>query len=494
MLFEKHWQDEALGLACDTSKASSERSILVFSSMDLEVIDAVDKYEDRVKLICESPGGSAHTVERALKQELEALASIFLPQAVFSFDFVDSKEVSLVRVQSDIKFEINYHECRILISHDSIRWGFNPFFYGRIGTLMLLMAGLMEYDENITASFVADPSDGLSPLTLWNGSQYDYPSLAYSSLRTDSCLVADPYFVRSHGYAELREASRSSLPSWSERSSVAVWRGSAHGHRLHRSGDTKVASEWAWHQRLQLCAASKQQDFAALLDVGIVNYGTLPAGDLHSRVEELGFRRAGILKADFARFKYVIDVDGFSNSWPGLFSALLSGSCVIKIESALGFSQWYYDRLVPWKNFVPVSADLEDLGSRLEWLGSHDQQAREIGAAGRRLALSMTLEAELHHSTVSISKWINRQRAAAKPHFKPGEAMPEVYRLAGAVPVEHAVITACYRKLLGREPDESGLANGIQSLRNMGLSQGIDAVIGSVMDCSEFLEKWSKLS
>lgn len=345
-----------------------------------------------MKEICENKNTADALVQSLLQKELESFAAGFLSQAKFSFLFVNSRDVSLVRAQSDVGATLNLGECLIQISHDSTRWGFNPFFYGRLGRIIVLIAAVVAYDENIQASFVIDPSDGLSPLVVWNGATYDYPSLAYSSFRQDSCLVVDPYFLRSGGYAELRQASLSSLPTWSERSRLAVWRGSAHGHRLYHLAGVKLAPDWSWHQRLHLCAVARQEEFKSLMDVGVVNYDTLPKGDLHAKMDSLEFKRPGILKSTFACFKYIIDVDGFSNSWPGLFSALLAGSCVLKVASALGFKQWYYDRLVPWRNFVPVAANLEDLPERLEWVNQNDEAAREIGEAGRRPGLFNAFE------------------------------------------------------------------------------------------------------
>jgi len=72
----------------------------------------------------------------------------------------------------------------------------------------------------------------------------------------------------------------------------------------------------------------------------------------------------------------------------------LTGSPLLKVASRHGYRQWYYDRLKPWVHYVPVAADLSDLMARVEWLRANDQQARDIGQAGRDLAISMTLAHE----------------------------------------------------------------------------------------------------
>jgi hypothetical protein len=95
------------------------------------------------------------------------------------------------------------------------------------------------------------------------------------------------------------------------------------------------------------------------------------------------------------QFKYQIDIDGYTNSWPGLFTKLLSGSPVLKILSPLGWRQWYYDRLKEWEHFVPVESPGDDLVEKVAWLRKNDDAAQRIGASGGALAQSMTFESEI---------------------------------------------------------------------------------------------------
>ena len=50
---------------------------------------------------------------------------------------------------------------------------------------------------------------------------------------------------------------------------------------------------------------------------------------------------------------------------------------------------------MPWVNHVPVRADLADLDDAVAFVLEDDDRAREIGEAGRQLALSLTLSSEL---------------------------------------------------------------------------------------------------
>ena len=90
------------------------------------------------------------------------------------------------------------------------------------------------------------------------------------------------------------------------------------------------------------------------------------------------------------RYRAHIDIDGRTNSWPGFFQKLLSGSPVLKVQSARRYRQWYYDRLRPWEHYVPVASDLTDLVDKAIWLLENDAQAQRIGLAGRAVADDMT--------------------------------------------------------------------------------------------------------
>jgi len=93
--------------------------------------------------------------------------------------------------------------------------------------------------------------------------------------------------------------------------------------------------------------------------------------------------------------KYALDIDGNSNAWSNLFIRLLFGCCVIKVSSPKGFRQWYYDRIEPWKHYVPVKSDLSDLVDQIDWCRGHEDACSEIAAAGQAVAKSLTLEREL---------------------------------------------------------------------------------------------------
>ena len=80
-----------------------------------------------------------------------------------------------------------------------------------------------------------------------------------------------------------------------------------------------------------------------------------------------------------------IDIDGNVNSW-GLLWKLLSGSCVLRVQSPR--RQWFHHRLQPWEHLVPVQADLSDLDGKLagvqppQRMRSHRRRGPSPRAAG----------------------------------------------------------------------------------------------------------------
>jgi predicted Zn-dependent protease len=222
------------------------------------------------------------------------------------------------------------------------------------------------------------------------------PGLAFCENRPEYFLVPDPVFLNSAGYAALREEVDGQLVPWSERIPRAFWRGATTGQR--RGG-------WRDLQRVQLCLIA--QTVENLMDVGVSSIVGMPP-EMAAEAEAAGIRRPFVLPVDFMKFKYQIDVDGNTNAWAALFQKLYTGSPVLKVESPFGYRQWFYDALKPWRNYVPVAADMSDLIEKIEWLRANDDRARLIGERGRALAISMTHERELARTRSTVSAAIRR--------------------------------------------------------------------------------------
>jgi len=217
------------------------------------------------------------------------------------------------------------------------------------------------------------------------------PGLAFSEYRAGFHLIPDSHYFSTRGYRKAADHYRVHEVPWADRRQIAFWRGTATGREL--------VDSWQDMDRVRLCRlACLHSD---LFDIGLTEPGDVGPCD-RAAIGAAGLLRPYVPYTEFQRYRYQIDIDGNSNSWPGLFQKLLTASPVLKIASRYGFKQWYYDRLVPWDNFVPVAADLSDLVERVHWLKAHDSEAERIGDAGRALALSMTIAAETARGRATV--------------------------------------------------------------------------------------------
>lgn len=91
-----------------------------------------------------------------------------------------------------------------------------------------------------------------------------------------------------------------------------------------------------------------------------------------------------IQPVEAARYKYQVDLDGFTATFTSLPWKLLSGSLVFKQQS--DNLLWFHHLLEPWVHYVPISNDLSDFESKLHWAKHNDSRCKEIASAGREFA------------------------------------------------------------------------------------------------------------
>lgn len=201
----------------------------------------------------------------------------------------------------------------------------------------------------------------------------EYRRVSPSCSRPDTILVPDHHFANSGGYAELRREAESAAP-WRERRDLVFWRGGGIGRPV--AGPAR-------HQRLELCRRAAASPFRERLDIGVGDLAGIL--DEAERTAAAGLIRPFVPKPGFMAYRYQVDIDGWSNSWV-LLEKLIMGATVLKVESAFGYRQWFYDRLTPWRHYVPVRVDLADFDEVLAWLFTTPEEAEKIALAGRTLA------------------------------------------------------------------------------------------------------------
>lgn len=207
--------------------------------------------------------------------------------------------------------------------------------------------------------------------------------LAFSSQLAHAWLIPDPYFFLTRGYAGEKVEIEGNWVDWQNRKPQLYWRGAPSGMQKY--------TDHAQSQRVQLVLRGAESAQSERYDLRFASLsGIDPA--IGERIIAAGGFGQPEPQMNILGYRYNLDVDGWSCAWTGLFIKLLAGSPVLKVASDLGFRQWYYDQLKPWRNFVPVAADLSDLEHGLNVLSARPELAEEIGAAGKSLASSLTFE------------------------------------------------------------------------------------------------------
>jgi hypothetical protein len=247
----------------------------------------------------------------------------------------------------------------------------------------------------ILAHYLESPlrSDGTVAINLADVGET--PGLAFCDYRPGYFMIPDSIFMDNNGYSEIRRHFTSHAVPWEQRSSTAFWRGATTGVPL----DPNLG--WRSLPRVRLCEIGAGHP--DLIDAGITKVAQIRDPDAERWIQAAGLMRPHVPAESFQQYKYQIDIDGNTTSWPGLFIKLLTGSVVLKVPPRLGLEQWYYDRLKPWVNFIPLAPDMSDLVEKVRWLRDNDCAARAIGEAGYRLAEDLTYDREIERAAPTVA-------------------------------------------------------------------------------------------
>jgi len=84
-------------------------------------------------------------------------------------------------------------------------------------------------------------------------------------------------------------------------------------------------------------------------------------------------------------YKYILDIDGWSNTWDATIWKLYSGSILFKVKST--WQQWYYDELKEWEHYVPINNDFSDLNEKIEWCKLNDDKCKQIAKNAKKFVI-----------------------------------------------------------------------------------------------------------
>ncbi len=78
---------------------------------------------------------------------------------------------------------------------------------------------------------------------------------------------------------------------------------------------------------------------------------------------------------DFTKYKYLLDIRGYG--WSDRLKILLQlGRPIFMVNRP--YKEWYTDKLVPWKHYIPVKEDMSDLIEQYYYMEEHPEKYAEI--------------------------------------------------------------------------------------------------------------------
>lgn len=262
---------------------------------------------------------------------------------------------------------------------------------------------ITSYPMELRGTFILWMEDGM-----WAWSENHSrkaPTLAFGRQSNDhyTMLVPDPAFLESDGYLkdiEDIDAAEKDLP-WHKKKPIAFWRGATSGLGLE-------GPDWKRSPRIALAVFAKEYGDPRRLDACISKVIEFHHPTRAREIIDLGITANYCPFSEFLKYRYLIDVEGNSCAWKSLFLKLASRSLTMKVESHQ--LEWYYDRLKPWKNIVPVKEDYSNLSEILDWLRQNDDEARKIAEAGAAMVRSITYKDAIRDAGDLLNELFKAQR------------------------------------------------------------------------------------
>lgn len=191
---------------------------------------------------------------------------------------------------------------------------------------------------------------------------------------------------------------------WKNKLDVVYWRGSTTGQGYN-------IKDYLSQPRVKLVDMSTHHPL--LIDAKFVAIVGLD-GELHEIIEKKFGIVSRVDPTEQLKYKYLINMDGHTCTYPGFLWRLVSNSVVFKQET--NNFQWFYPLLKPWVHYVPIKEDLSDLVEKIEYAKLHDKEMEEMSlhtqeyvgenldVNGMQLYAAMTLNKYAEHQDFELTK------------------------------------------------------------------------------------------
>lgn len=158
--------------------------------------------------------------------------------------------------------------------------------------------------------------------------------------------------------------------NWRDKKDIAVFRGSNTGRNFGE-------------RRIKLCEICRGLEHFDAKLTGLTGRwqfidGVLRAPDVAERTK--GIMGNFLSLREQSDYKYIIHMEGHVQSFR-LSAELATYSVILYVAGETKL--WFESKLVPWKHFVPVRADLSDLLEKMSWCRKHQDECEKIAHNAR---------------------------------------------------------------------------------------------------------------
>jgi hypothetical protein len=183
----------------------------------------------------------------------------------------------------------------------------------------------------------------------------------------NSICIPDFYYTTDKKYLKHKTEIDSINFKWENKKNICIWRGNVkNGYNINFFDSN---NKFGLNQR---------QYFVKLYD--------------EDKITNMDYENGDMSISDQLEYKYILDIDGWANTWDATIWKLYSGSVLLKVQST--WKQWYYDELKEWIHYVPINNDFSDLNKKIEWCKSNDDKCKEIVNNARNFVIKKIFDTE----------------------------------------------------------------------------------------------------
>lgn len=195
------------------------------------------------------------------------------------------------------------------------------------------------------------------------------PILTVSKKKSLNNLILFPDWAAVNGYKPSHDqtVSGSLKYPWAIKKNVIFWRGTSTG--------IFNLEKWLSFPRSKLIQLSLENP--SVIDARFVG---IHQKEIEKEAKALGYLGNWVSMTKHGYYKYLIDVDGNSSTWPRCYCLLLSNSVMLKQCSEN--IQWFYIGLESYKHYIPITDDLSDLLPQYNWAVQNDNLCQQIANNG----------------------------------------------------------------------------------------------------------------